>query len=230
MANTFVMGDIHGACRALLQCLERSSFDFSEDDLICLGDVCDGWPETRQCVELLAGIPNLEYVLGNHDTWFLDWMETGYVEEIWYKQGGKATIASYQGTAVPRSHRAFLESAKPYLLSKNRLFVHAGIDPVTALENQSKETFLWDRVLARKALANFQAGRNEKLTSYAEVYLGHTPVPYTFPVNSGEVWLMDTGAGWEGQLTMMNVETKEIFQSDPVPSLYPGVPGRSGGN
>jgi serine/threonine protein phosphatase 1 len=38
--------------------------------------------------------------------------------------------------------------------------------------------------------------------------------------------MMDTGAGWEGVLSMMNVETKEVFVSDRLPSLYPGVGGR----
>jgi serine/threonine protein phosphatase 1 len=41
-----------------------------------------------------------------------------------------------------------------------------------------------------------------------------------------EVWFMDTGAGWSGKLSMMNIDTKEIFMSDPVPELYPGVKGR----
>jgi serine/threonine protein phosphatase 1 len=38
---------------------------------------------------------------------------------------------------------------------------------------------------------------------------------------------MDTGAGWSGFLSMMNIETKEMFISDPVPQLYPGIEGRT---
>ena len=37
---------------------------------------------------------------------------------------------------------------------------------------------------------------------------------------------MDTAAGWTGVLSMMDIETKEVFISDPVPELYPGVEGR----
>ncbi|NJK86327.1 MAG: hypothetical protein HC906_10500 [Bacteroidales bacterium] len=47
MSRTFVIGDIHGAFKALVQCLERSEFDYEHDKLICLGDVCDGWPEVK---------------------------------------------------------------------------------------------------------------------------------------------------------------------------------------
>ena len=75
--KTFVMGDIHGAYRALRQCLERSEFDFQTDRLICLGDVCDGWPDTKMCIDELLKIQNLTYVLGNHDMCALQWMRSG---------------------------------------------------------------------------------------------------------------------------------------------------------
>jgi serine/threonine protein phosphatase 1 len=54
--KTFVIGDIHGNYRALLQCLERSGFNKEIDTLIQLGDVADGWSETAECVEELLRI------------------------------------------------------------------------------------------------------------------------------------------------------------------------------
>jgi serine/threonine protein phosphatase 1 len=225
MARTFVIGDIHGAYRALRQCLERASFDREKDTLICLGDVADGWPETQLCIDDLLKIHNLIYVLGNHDYWTLEWMETGVIEEIWYHQGGKATIESYPD-AIPQRHVHLLKTALPYYLHNNRLFVHAGIDPSRALENNGLDIFLWDRKLARTALDFYQKGIAGKLTNFDEIYLGHTPVPYGTPIQSCEIWLMDTGAGWAGTLSMMDIETKETFISDAVPSLYPGVAGR----
>jgi serine/threonine protein phosphatase 1 len=48
--RTFAVGDIHGSHRALLQVLERSGFNREEDRLITLGDICDGWPETKKCI------------------------------------------------------------------------------------------------------------------------------------------------------------------------------------
>lgn len=38
-SREFVIGDIHGAYRALRQCLTRSDFNYDHDHLICLGDV-----------------------------------------------------------------------------------------------------------------------------------------------------------------------------------------------
>jgi serine/threonine protein phosphatase 1 len=225
MARTFVIGDIHGASRALRQCLDRASFDFNNDTLISLGDVADGWPETRQSIDMLMNVNNLIYILGNHDFWTLEWMVTEVVDDVWYDQGGNATIDSYK-SGIPKSHIEFLKNARMYYLLDNKLFVHAGIIPTLSIEAQSTHTLLWDRNLARIALDFHLKEINGKFTSYDEVYLGHTPVPFSHPIKSSEIWLMDTGAGWSGVLSMMDIHTKEVFVSDAVPSLYPGVSGR----
>jgi serine/threonine protein phosphatase 1 len=43
--RTLVMGDIHGAYKALVQCLEKAKYDPSADTLILLGDVTDRYPD-----------------------------------------------------------------------------------------------------------------------------------------------------------------------------------------
>lgn len=225
MKKTFVIGDIHGARKALIQCLERSDFNIETDHLISLGDVCDGWPETRECIDELMKVKNLTYILGNHDLWTLEWMKSGFGEDVWLRQGGKATVDAYR-EGVPLEHVHFLQTALPYYHADNKLFVHAGIDPLTPVDRQGLDIFLWDRTLARKALDHYVRQVDRKFTTYEEVYIGHTPVPFSNPVHVGDVWMMDTGAGWSGILSMMNVETKEIFTSDPVTTLYPGVEGR----
>jgi serine/threonine protein phosphatase 1 len=223
--RTFVMGDIHGAHRALVQCLDRAEFDLHLDHLICLGDVCDGWPDTKQSIEALLKIKNLTYILGNHDLWTRDWMQTGIINDVWYNQGGKATLQSYSNKVL-FSHLTFLEKALPYYLQEDSLFVHAGILPLRPLEQQGQDIFLWDRSLSRITMEGYLKGMTTKLTSYTEVYIGHTPTPNSKPLHAGGVWMMDTGAGWSGVLTMMDINTKEIFVSDPVPELYPDVEAR----
>lgn len=223
--RTFVIGDIHGAHRALVQCLERSQFDYSKDHLICVGDGCDGWPETREAIDELLKIKNLVYILGNHDYYTLEWMKYGIADEIWLSQGGKATVQSY-GNTTDRMHQTFLENALPYYVLDNKFFVHAGIDPQQPIAQQGIDIFLWDRNLARLALHYHDRAIESPLTDYDEVYVGHTPISYRQPVCGGGVWLMDTGAGWSGPLSMMDVHKKEVFQSDNVPSLYPGQRGR----
>ena len=71
--RTFAMGDPHGGHKAMLQCFERAGFNKEEDELIVLGDVADGWLETKACFDELLTCKHLIYVLGNHDQWFLEW-------------------------------------------------------------------------------------------------------------------------------------------------------------
>lgn len=225
MSKTYVIGDIHGAYQALKQCLERSGFNYDEDHLICLGDVCDGWPDTKLCIDELLKVKNLVYIFGNHDLWALRWMKTRIVENAWMTQGGAATISSYQHI-IPQNHIDFFERALPYYILNNKLFVHAGIDPQRPLEQQDIRIFSWDRTLVQKAWGLFLKQITVKLTPFDEVYIGHTPIPFSHPIQSCEIWMMDTGAGWSGVLSMMEINTKKMFISDPVPLLYPGIEGR----
>lgn len=226
MNRTFVIGDIHGAARALQQCLERSGFDRQHDHLICLGDVCDGWPETNEAISELLTVNNLTYLLGNHDVWALDWMRNGKAEDIWLNQGGWATVRSYPDE-VPYTHIELLQKAHYYYIHENKLFVHAGIDPSKPIEQQDAQTFLWDRHLVRTVLDFSEKGIDARLTTFDDIYVGHTPIPSGQPIHSCGVWLMDTGAGWSGVLSMMDVDNNKIFMSDPTPLLYPGVQGRA---
>lgn len=226
LSRNFVIGDIHGAYRALKQCLDRAGFDYAKDHLICLGDVCDGWPETREAIDELLQIKNLIFILGNHDALALEWMQTQLPVPGWRKQGGAATMKSYVD-GVPKNHIELLANAAYYYLHRNKLFVHAGIKVDMPIAEQDSDILLWDRELSKTVLHAHFNRLEGKLTQYDEIYIGHTPVPTQMPLHQYEVWMMDTGAGWSGVLTMMDVDTKEIITSDSVPSLYPGVEGRN---
>ena len=155
----------------------------------------------------------------------MQWMKTSNAENLWVKQGGAATMESYRD-GVPASHLNLFERALLYHIQENKLFVHAGITPGIDMTRQDLTTLLWDRSLVRKAWELYQNGDNRKLTDFEEVYVGHTPVVNPGPVQACEIWMMDTAAGWSGVLSMMNIDTKEVFTSEKVPSLYPGIPGR----
>ena len=66
-ARTFVLGDLHGNIKALKQVLKTSSFKYNKDELIVLGDVCDGWAYVNECIDELLKIKNLKFIMGNHD-------------------------------------------------------------------------------------------------------------------------------------------------------------------
>jgi serine/threonine protein phosphatase 1 len=228
MSNVFVIGDMHGAFKAMLQCLRKCNFNPQTDTLICLGDVVDGWPETKQCIDYLISLPNLIMISGNHEEFAMDWAKTGKSPTGWEAQGGYATIESYNGQ-MSNSHLQFLEQSIPYYLSDNQLFVHAGLEISKPLENQSTEIFMWDRSLFRSAFPHRNEENPPKLTKYKSIYIGHTPIHrygYDHPVQACEVWMMDTGAGWDGVLSIMDINTNEYWTSDHVNTLYPEHKGR----
>ncbi|HNX69106.1 MAG TPA: metallophosphoesterase [Candidatus Omnitrophota bacterium] len=228
--RTFVMGDIHGAHKAFLQCLERSGFDRAKDWLIVLGDVCDVYPEVRQCIDELISLKHCDYVIGNHDLWTLDWAIRGLKPDLWLEQGGDQTILSYGGDLMLPKHVDFLNKAHSCLEVNGCAYVHAGFDPNQPLKTQSLKVLAWDRDLLRRAWEEKKAGRNHPIGCYREIFLGHTPscvfLEGTFPLHLCNVWAMDTGAGWNGPLTIMDVASKEYWQSDPTSALYDGM-GRS---
>lgn len=228
--RTLVTADIHGGRKTFLQCLERSKFDNDKDRLIVLGDVCDGWGETKEVIEELLKIKNLIFVIGNHDIWALDWMQD---EEhradnmIWVNQGGAMTLKSYEyqnHINIPDSHIEFLKNKSHLWYEENNiLFVHGGIKVGSKVEDNKAQDMIWNRELIETAYKNMKSGVNLQLTPYKEVWVGHTST-WLFgkgtPIIAGGVIDVDTGGGYEGKLTIMDLDTKEYWQSDKASNLY----------
>ena len=223
--KTFVIGDIHGNYKALMQCLDKSNFSHKKDQLICLGDVADGYPDVTKCFEELLKMNNLVYVLGNHDSWLIDWLKDEKRPHIWVSQGGANSIASYISSPLElrAKHLEFLKAKAKlhYTDDSNRFFVHGGYNPNIPISDNLTDTFLWDRDIIDYAVANKVSGKE---FDYKEVFIGHTTTEYRFasmkPQHISNLWMLDTGAGWSGKLTIMNVETKEYWQSDKASDLY----------
>ena len=96
--------------------------------------------------------------------------------------------------------------------------------------------FYWERTRWETALALDKSMSTEDLlypkrfTLYKEIFIGHTPVTRidrTTPVQMANVWNVDTGAAFKGPLTIMDVDTKEFWQSDPLNKLYGNEKGRN---
>ena len=228
----FVIGDIHGGHQALLQCLERSAFDPEKDLLISLGDICDGWPEVDKVMDHLLRIKHFKMILGNHDAWALRWMKTGWKGTEWVSQGGAATLDSYQNDRerVPRTHLELLQAAPLYIELGDQLFVHGGIDPGVVLGKQDPELLLWDRDLLNDAVRTSEKNPEYRYGKWDDIFIGHTPTRVyrsSKPIHACNVWALDTGGGWSGLLTIMDIDSHEYWQSDLVPTLYPHIQGRA---
>lgn len=228
----FVVGDIHGAHKSLLQCLKRSKFDPAKDLLICLGDICDGWPEVGKVIDELLCINNRKVVLGNHDVWALRWIKDGWTGDIWTSQGGFATMDSYKRDRerVPESHKNLLQDAKLFIELDNKLFVHGGIKPGLDMAKQDPGLLLWDRDLLDDAMRMSKKNPDHRYGKWDDIFLGHTTTQCyktLEPIHACNVWDLDTGGGWNGKLTIMDVDTHQYWQSDLTPTLYPNILGRA---
>tara|TARA_R110000796_G_scaffold34373_3_gene88838 strand:- start:2542 stop:3372 length:831 start_codon:yes stop_codon:yes gene_type:complete len=248
----FVMADVHGGYLAMKDALEKANFDYENDLLIQTGDVTDGWHQTKECIDELLKIKNLVYLLGNHDSWSLDYydgkMGSPYgvikAESAWYTQGGKETIGSL-GEHSEQDPK-YLEFLKTGLLcyrivenGETLIFAHAnipsaGFDLEKMIEQGNSYEFIWDRSLIQQAAHK----RNNHKTvdkRFKEIYLGHSCVGYLMPEDEHQykpqkmtnVWAMDTNAAYDGKISIMDIDTKELFQSDFVCKYYPDDRGRN---
>ena len=214
--KSYCIADIHGRYGALRQLLTETPFNMDQDRLITLGDIVDGGRKTRQCIDLLLTVPNRIDIRGNHDyPWFHDWITKGIEVPIWTHQGGLATMESYDfdWKSVPSAHIEFIENMIPYFVDeKNNLYVHGGFNPRAPIENQKPEFLTWDRTILKYA-------RSHTIKKYNHVFVGHTTTQMidrtkTTPITMHNLTMMDTGAGWTGRLSLVNVDTLEYWVSD----------------
>ena len=238
----FAIGDIHGGLKGLIQLLNKLELK-DGDKLIFVGDYVDGWSESAQVIQFLIELSHkfeCVFIKGNHDVWCEDWLRDEELNPIWYLHGGKGTIESYEDFSQndKRIHLNFFENMKLYFIDdENRLFLHAGFTSMHGVEKESfHSTFYFDRTLWEMALTMDDTIEEEsliypnRLKHYSEIFIGHTPtINYNVedPMHAQNVWNIDTGAAFTGKLSAINIKTKEIFQSDPVCSLYPNEDGRN---
>jgi serine/threonine protein phosphatase 1 len=240
--RTLVIGDIHGGLRALHQILERANVT-TQDKLIFLGDYVDGWSQSPQVIDCLIKLKTTHNVIcirGNHDELLREWLEDSKDNEQWNQHGGEATVLAYQqvNEETKNKHITFLKSLEDYYLDEeNRMFIHAGFTNMNGVAFEYfPKLFYWDRTLWETALSldpNMKSDHllyPKRFTLYNEIYIGHTPVSRigkTTPIQKANIWNIDTSAAFKGPLTILDVDTKEFWQSEPLPSLYPNEKGRN---
>ena len=238
----FVIGDIHGGLKALKEVLAKTPIQ-KEDLLIFLGDYVDGWSESAETIDFLMDLSKEQkciFIRGNHDELVLDYLKNGINLKSWRDHGGEATIANYaaQSEETIAKHIAFLEETILYHVDdENRLFIHGGFANHRGPQHEYYPHLMsWDRSLWETACAIDPKLKPEdirypnRLRMFKEIYIGHTPVTRIgrdTPTNFANVWNIDTGAAFKGSLSILNIDTKEYWQSTAVHELYPEEKGRN---
>lgn len=242
MKRVLAIGDIHGGLKALQQVMKRAEVT-PEDKLIFLGDYVDGWSDSAKVVSYLINLAKQNscvFIRGNHDDLVHNWLKTEETNETWLAHGGQVTLDAYRKLTdeETKKHNTFYSQMVDYVVDNdNRLFLHAGFtNPNGPQHEYFKPMCYWDRTLWEMVSAMANKPKDvfkhypKRLDLYNEIFIGHTPtqrVGSDVPVNYQNVWNVDTGAAFKGAVSIIDVNTKDVWQSDPVMSLYPDESGRN---
>lgn len=241
--RTLVIGDIHGGLKGLEQVLGKV-IPKADDLFIFVGDYVDGWPDNAETISFLLDFSdnnNCIFLRGNHEELLYNYLKNGDNNPVWLEHGGEASKKSYVqiSSAEKKKHLKFLENLLNYHIDgSNRVYLHAGFTNQHGPQYEYFPTMVyWDRTLWEMASAmkpDLNASSTyfpKRLKQFREIFIGHTPISKTAshvkPKHCANVWNLDTGAAYKGPITIMDVETKEFWQSDPIYTLYPQEKGRN---
>jgi serine/threonine protein phosphatase 1 len=151
MSLTYVIPDLHGRHDLLNEGLAEIAARGDAGVIVAIGDYVDKGPESKQVIDRLlsaaAEDSDLVTLKGNHDVMMVEALRDPSKMAAWIAKGGDAALASYGGDPadVPEGHIAWLDRLQLMHVDAHRIYVHAGVDPDIALDQQSEATLLWKR-------------------------------------------------------------------------------------
>ncbi len=190
--------------------------------IVYLGDYVDRGLESAAVIErLISGPPEgfeAVHLMGNHEEAMVSFLEDISIGGMWLRNGGGETMLSY-GVAMrsdtndiklrledaqaqmraklPQAHKDFLLNLPLFHSDGDYLFVHAGIRPGVALEDQHRNDLLW----IREEFLGSQAALGHMVVH------GHTIAPE--PQERVNRIGIDTGAYATGVLTCLVLQGEE---------------------
>src|SRR5262245_48176496 len=201
MTRTYAIGDVHGCLAKLKRLISFCRADAGGQPirLIFLGDYIDRGLDSRGVIEYLMRLQDSQTdriicLMGNHEDMLLAAADDPDWEESWLRNGGLQTLESYSvtdATRIPREHIAWLRSLPKFHDDGRRFFVHAGVQPDRALDEQRDHDFLWIREPFLSSDKDF--GRL--------IVHGHTPLASGLPDVHPNRLNLDTAAVHGGPLT-----------------------------
>ena len=223
--RVYAIGDIHGRLDLLDELLAQIDKDdeargAANTHLIFLGDLVDRGPDSRGVVErvmaLMEAGDHVRCLGGNHEDILLT-CHDGDTKSVplFDRVGGRATLLSYGVSeedydeadahqlplllqaAVPKDHIRFMRNLEDWVQIGDYLFVHAGLRPGVALDDQSRTDVRW----IRRDFTDSQ--QNHGLM----VVHGHT-ITEAVDAHPNRIGI-DTGAYASGKLTAIGVEGSE---------------------
>ncbi|MBM7553158.1 metallophosphoesterase family protein [Thalassobacillus pellis] len=197
-----IVSDIHGEIGKLEKVLGQADYNPEEDCLVLLGDYVDRGPHSKEVVEKVKELVENDGAIaikGNHDDLFIRSREDGEALELWKMNGAARTWKSYEDSPEKlEEHRQWMkQNLRLYYESDDYIFVHAGLEPKIAVEDQKEDTMLWTRHMEPIGLGK-------------TVVHGHTPVEEVAYYN--DQIDIDTGAAYGGKLSMLELPSHEVYR------------------
>jgi serine/threonine protein phosphatase 1 len=235
--RVYAVGDIHGrldSLDAMLDLIERdrASLPDARTTIVFLGDFVDRGPDSRGVVERMLNLIITETTIcalkGNHEEILLSAAANDRASlALFNRVGGKQTMLSYGMTDdeydhlalselagsirqyIPQQHLDYLAGLAEHLSIGSYRFVHAGVRPGIAFDEQVGSDLRWIR-------AEFL---NHKGAHDGIVVHGHTVTDA--PVNLVNRIGIDTGAFASGRLTAVVLENQERRFLSTQPDMEP---------
>jgi serine/threonine protein phosphatase 1 len=242
--RVYAIGDIHGR----LDLFERLIAAIDADDaargpaettVILLGDLIDRGPASAGVIDAARAWRRrrrVRMLAGNHEEMLLESFFRRETLRHFLRYGGKETILSYPiepevyqqlsleslqallPDIVPPEHIELLESMEDYVAVGDYLFVHAGIRPGVALEQQKRSDLRW----IRDAFTEHPGDHG------VVVVHGHT-ISEEVEERPNRIGI-DTGAFMTGRLTAVGLEAAErwfLTARDPAAAAEHQLSGRN---
>jgi serine/threonine protein phosphatase 1 len=223
--RVYGVGDIHGRLDLVEELLGQIDADDkargrADTRIIFLGDLIDRGPDSRGVVDRLMALAQgprpIRFLMGNHEEVFLRAL-SGDARALRFltRIGGRETLFSYGVSEqdyrqldyeelarlardkVPQSHVDFLAGFENWIEVGDYLFVHAGLRPGIALEDQSASDLYWIR-------DDFLRHRD----SFGKMVVHGHSITEGIDVRSNRIGI-DTGAFASGRLTAICLEGDE---------------------
>jgi serine/threonine protein phosphatase 1 len=222
---TIAIGDIHGMAGKLENLLRRIDAWLEANRVsephkfIFLGDYIDRGPQSREVLEIAQRLQTQGAIClrGNHEELMLRATESETGRANFLVNGGDATIASLRTAAAFQRAQEWMRELPTSCEDDLRYYVHAGVLPGLALDQQNEKTKLWIRDVFLR-----HAGAFPKYIVH-----GHSPTILTNPRQvTPEIrdnrCNVDTGAGMRG---LLSAAIFNESQAKPIDTISVGSEG-----
>ncbi|MGE4799287.1 metallophosphoesterase [Yersinia hibernica] len=202
----FVVGDIHGCYKKLMDRLDQVVFDRSSDLLVSVGDLADRGTQNTECFELLNAYW-FRAVRGNHEQMAIDALVGGAAVDTWIANGGR-WFFSLEGNKKYQIEQLIKQVEQLPLVieittdSGKYVIAHADYpsDEYVYGKRVDGQLVIWNRKRLNMALK----GESHEISGANKFIFGHTPLvkPSLF---KNQLYI-DTGAVFGNTLTLIQIQ------------------------